>query len=88
MSISKLAMAQSKNGLTGKRATNLTLSVDVLENAKHLNINISQVCDNHLREVVKLEQTRQWREEHAAFISAYNAIVEAEGLPLDQWKNF
>lgn len=67
----------------GKRATNLTLSSDVLEAARRLDINISQVCDNHLREVVRREQERRWREDHADFIAAYNASVEAEGLPLN-----
>lgn len=73
---------------SGKRATNLSLSVDVLEAAKNLGINISQICDNHLRDVVRREQERRWREEHADFIAAYNATIEAEGLPLDEWRSF
>jgi antitoxin CcdA len=72
----------------GKRATNLSLSSDLLDAAKQLGINISQVCDNHLREVVRREQERKWLEEHADFIAAYNAIVNTEGLPLDEWKSF
>lgn len=79
---------RTRTGLPGKRATNLTLSSDVLEAAKDLKINISQVCDNHLREVVRREQERKWREDHADFITAYNATVEAEGLPLDEWRSF
>lgn len=71
-----------------RRATNLSLSVDTLESARRLGINISQVCDTHLREVVRQEQARRWREEHAGYIAAYNASVEAEGLPLDEWKAF
>lgn len=72
----------------GKRATNLSLSTDVLDAAKTLGINISQVCDNHLRELVRREQEHKWRKDHADFIAAYNATVEAEGLPLDEWKSF
>ena len=71
-----------------KRATNLTLSVDVLEAAKRLDINISQACDAHLRALVRDTQARRWREEHADFIAAYNATVESEGLPLDEWRGF
>jgi len=78
----------ARNGLPGKRATNLTLSSDVLESAKNLEINISQVCDNYLRDLVRREQERKWREDHADFIAAYNATVETEGLPLDEWRNF
>lgn len=73
---------------SGKRATNLSLSSDVLDAAKYLAINISQVCDSHLREVVRREQERKWREDHADFIAAYNATIEAEGLPLDEWRSF
>jgi post-segregation antitoxin (ccd killing protein) len=34
------------------------------------------------------EQERQWRENHADFIAAYNSTIAAEGLPLDEWKSF
>ena len=40
---------RARSALPGKRATNLSLSTDVLEAAKDLEINISQVCDNYLR---------------------------------------
>ena len=79
---------RTRTGVPGKRATNLSLSSDVLDAAKHLGINISQICDNYLREVVRREQERKWREDHADFIAAYNATIEAEGLPLDEWRSF
>lgn len=79
---------RARTGMPGKRATNLSLSSDVLDAAKHLDINISQICDNYLREVVRREQERKWREDHADFIAAYNATIEAEGLPLDEWRSF
>jgi antitoxin CcdA len=72
----------------GKRATNLSLSADVVDAAKALQINLSQVCDSYLREWVQREQERRWREEHAAFMAAYNATIEAEGLPLNAWRSF
>ena len=71
-----------------KRAANLSLSIDVLEAAKTLNLNVSQLCDAHLREVVRQEQERRWRADHADFVAAYNATLEAEGLPLDTHRTF
>ena len=71
-----------------KRATNVTLSADVLDAAKALELNISQVCDTFLRQMVTQEQERRWRSEHTDFIAAYNATIETEGLPLDQWRTF
>ena len=79
---------RARAGLSGKRAANLTLSSDVLDAAKDLEINISQVCDNYLRDLVRREQERRWRADHADFIAAYNATVDAEGLPLDEWRSF
>lgn len=71
-----------------KKATNVSLSVDVLAAAKAFGINISQECDAHLREVVSRERERRWLAEHAEFISAYNQTVESEGLPLEQYRTF
>ena len=79
---------RTRSAPPGKRAVNLSLSVDALEAAKQLGINVSQVCDTHLRDVVRREQERKWREDHADFIAAYNATIEAEGLPLDEWRSF
>ncbi len=78
----------ARTSMSGKRAINLSLSSGVLEAAKQLDINISQVCDQHLREIVRREQERRWRAEHAEFIAAYNATLDAEGLPLDEWRSF
>ena len=72
----------------GKRATNLSLSADVLDAARELRLNVSQLCDQYLREAVRREQERRWRQEHAEFIQAYNATLESEGLPLDAWRTF
>lgn len=85
---SQPAAQRPRSRSSGKRAVNLSLSLDVLAAAKLLDINISQVCDNHLREVIRRDQARKWRQDHADFIAAYNATIEAEGLPLDEWKNF
>ena len=74
--------------MLAKSPINLTLSTGTLDAAKRLGINISQVCDEHLRAVVRQEQERRWRQEHAGFVAAYNASLEAEGLPLEEWRSF
>ena len=71
-----------------KHPANLSLSADVLDAAKALRINVSQVCDRHLREVVRQEQARRWQHEHADFVAAYNATLEVEGLPLAEFRTF
>jgi antitoxin CcdA len=71
-----------------KKATNITLSSDVLAEAKALGINISQSCDQFLRELVRNERERRWQQDNADFIAAYNQTVADEGLPLDSWRSF
>lgn len=71
-----------------KKATNITLSADMLSEAKAPGINLSQTCDQFLRELVRSERERRWRAENAEFIAAYNRSVEAEGLPPDEWRGF
>jgi hypothetical protein len=29
-----------------------------------------------------------WQREYAAFIAAYNPLIEEEGLPLEAWRSF
>ncbi len=71
-----------------KKATNITLSADVLVDAKAFGINISKACDAYLRELVKEERERRWLAEHAEYIAAHNQTIETEGLPLAQYRTF
>ena len=71
-----------------KKATNITLSLDVYNEAKLLGINISQTCERFLIDAIRAENERRWARDHADFIAAYNQTVETEGLALEQWRNF
>ncbi|MGF7173741.1 type II toxin-antitoxin system CcdA family antitoxin [Azospirillum doebereinerae] len=57
-----------------KRATNVSLNSDLLEQAKALGINVSrgiaELCD------------RQWLEANREALASSNAYVEAHSLPL------
>ena len=71
-----------------KKATNITLSLEVYNEAKVLGINLSQTCERSLREAIRTERERRWADQYADFICAYNQTVEQEGLPLAQWRSF
>ncbi|WP_251365310.1 type II toxin-antitoxin system CcdA family antitoxin [Polynucleobacter sp. MWH-P3-07-1] len=75
-------------GRTTKKATNLTLNIEVLAEAKKLGINISKACDAFLESLVKQEKERRWNAENIEFINEYNQITESEGLPLEKWRTF
>ncbi|MES2261045.1 MAG: type II toxin-antitoxin system CcdA family antitoxin [Pseudomonadota bacterium] len=71
-----------------KKATNISLAMDVYLDAKAFGINISQICEQRLREEIQARKEQQWNEQHASFIAAYNNLVEKEGVALQEWRAF
>jgi antitoxin CcdA len=71
-----------------KKATNISLAMDVYLDAKALGINISQVCEERLREEIQTRKEQRWNAQHAGFIAAYNNMVEEEGVALQEWRAF
>jgi post-segregation antitoxin (ccd killing protein) len=49
---------------------------------------MSKKEDVFLRKLAQQEQDRRWQAEHAEFTAAYNADIEAAGVPLDPWRTF
>ena len=62
-----------KTGL--KKATNVTLSIDLLSQAKLFKINVSQVCEAAIKTEVKRQKQEQWLAENEPAIEAYNRVV-------------
>lgn len=77
-----------KPKIASKKATNISLAMDVYLDAKKFGINISQFCEQRLREEIVARKERQWNEDHASFLTAYNSIVEEEGVALQEWRPF
>jgi antitoxin CcdA len=73
---------------SGKKATNISLAMDVYLDAKNFGINISQLCEQKLREEIQKRKEQQWNEQHADFLAAYNTLVETEGVALQEWRAF
>jgi antitoxin CcdA len=71
-----------------KKPTNLSLGTDILAEARALDLNLSQTCDALLRDFIRKERERRWRDEYADFVAAYNKSVATDGLPLQEWKSF
>ena len=62
--------------------------MDVYLDAKELGINISQLCEQKLREEIQRRKEQQWNEQHAGFLATYNNVVETEGVALQEWRAF
>lgn len=73
---------------TPKKAANLTVRADLLEEARAYKINLSQTLETALADVVKKEKERRWLEENQAAIDAYNRYVEKHGLFSDRYRTF
>lgn len=86
--MSPARMTSPATKAAAKKATNISLAMDVYLDAKNFGINISQICEQRLREEIQARKEQQWNEQHAAFIATYNKQVEAEGVALQEWRAF
>lgn len=71
-----------------KKAANLSVRVDLLEEARALGINLSQTLEKALTAEVKKAKEAAWLEENRAAIEAYNREVEEHGLFSDGFRSF
>jgi antitoxin CcdA len=67
-----------------KRAVNLFVDADLLDEARRLRINISDTLERRLRTIVRAEQEKRWLESNQAAITAYNQRVSRDGLLSDE----
>ena len=66
-----------------KRAVNLFVDADLLDEARRLRINVSETLERRLRAIVRAEQEKHWLEQNRAAIDAYNRRVATHGLLAD-----
>ncbi|WP_262030642.1 type II toxin-antitoxin system CcdA family antitoxin [Microvirga sp. Mcv34] len=71
-----------------RRPTNVTLPVELVAEAKALNINLSQACESGLARSVAEARKARWREDNRDAIDTYNGMIEQDGLPLDEFRQF
>lgn len=71
-----------------KKPTNLSIRSDLLEQARELNINLSQELEGHLTQLIRRRRAEQWRLDNREAISAYNRHIERDGLWSDGLRSF
>ena len=76
------------NPAAPKKPTNLSINADLLQQAKRLNINLSQTLEQHLAEVVRQAQRSQWLEENRGALEEYNRRIETGGTFSDGLRRF
>jgi len=66
-----------------KRAVNLFVDVELLDEARRMVINLSETLEQRLRGLIRAEQERRWLEENQEAIAQYNRRVAEHGLLSD-----
>lgn len=81
-------MVRVHSGTPSRRPTNVTLPVQLLEEARSLDLNISQACEQGLKSAIASIRAQQWLVENRASLEASRQYVEENGLPLADYRNF
>lgn len=76
------------NPAAPKKSANLSINADLLQQAKKLNINLSQTLEQRLAEIVRQAQSEQWLEENKKALEAYNRRIETRGTFSDGMRRF
>lgn len=73
---------------TRKKATNLSVDGELLDSAKRLKLNLSQVFEAGLSAAIRDKQREQWLNKNRAALEAYNEHVERDGVFSDGLRSF
>lgn len=87
--VTRIIMRMTMRTPTGPRkATNLSISRDLLEEARTLDINLSKACELGLRMEIDAIKARRWREDNAEALASSNDYAERHGFPLARFRQF
>ncbi len=71
-----------------KRAANLSISGELLEEARALEINLSATLERALEAEVRVRRRELWLDENREAMAAYNVRVERDGVFSDSLRSF
>ncbi|MCU0699595.1 MAG: type II toxin-antitoxin system CcdA family antitoxin [Myxococcaceae bacterium] len=63
-----------------RKATNVTLDEALVDEARALGLNLSQIFEAHLAVVLRQHRVAAWQKENAEAFDAYNAFVARAGI--------
>ncbi|HEX3676181.1 MAG TPA: type II toxin-antitoxin system CcdA family antitoxin [Sphingomicrobium sp.] len=68
--------------------TNVSLDAGLVAEAKELGVSISQAASRGLEEAVRKTRAERWLTENRTALDSYNDWVEANRLPLEEYRLF
>lgn len=81
-------MQTAVNPTAPKKAANLSINSELLNQAKALHINLSATLERALAEAIRDKQRQQWLQENRQSIEDYNQRIEVEGCFSDSLRSF
>ena len=69
-----------------KKAVNLSINAELLDEAKAAGLNLSAVLEQALREQMKAQRWEAWEKENEASIDSMNRYVAKHGLLSDRYR--
>ena len=73
---------------SARRATNISLDYQLLEDARAFQINLSRAAEEGVRQALAKVRREQWLAENAEAIEGWNRYVDEHGLPLAKYRMF
>ena len=71
-----------------KKAANVSINSDLLQQAKVLKINLSATLEQELARLIRQKRCAQWLKENRPALGDYNAFVEKHGVFSDGLRQF
>ena len=71
-----------------KKSANLSINAELLQQAKQLNINLSQTLELQLIAIIRQAKQSQWLAENRAALDEYNRRIESDGPFSDGLRRF
>lgn len=71
-----------------KRAANLSVDERLLEQARQMKLNLSQVFEAGLAQAIRQREAQEWLKRNRAALDAYNEHVEKHGVFSEGLRSF
>ncbi len=81
-------MSEHARSIAAKRAANLTIDAELLAEARHYDINLSRAAEAGIARAVADAKADRWKKENNEALQSSNVFVDANGLPLAQFRQF
>ncbi len=71
-----------------RKSVNLSIDVEILAEAKALNVNVSRAADAGIAQAISKRKAELWLQENREAIEENNRYFEEHGLPFAEYRGF